>query len=127
MNARLIVLLCIAFSIMPCICRAVTSDNFQVRTTEDLVSLCDSPATDPLHKEAINFCEGFMIGALSFHDAEHPDQGPGSLVCMPNPGPTRDGAARMFVQWAKAHAQYMSEKPVDTLFRFGQATWPCKR
>ncbi len=127
MNAKLTVLLFIAILISPCISQAVTTENFQTRTTQDLVSLCESPTPDPLHKEAVNFCEGYIVGAYSFWDAEHPDPGADRLVCLPNPAPTRDTATAMFVQWAKAHPQYMGDKPVDTLFRFAEAAWPCKR
>ena len=32
----------------------------------------------------------------------------------------------MFIDWAKAHPQYMDESPVETEFRFLMETWPCK-
>lgn len=126
MNAKLAALLFIAILILPGISPAVTSDNFQARTTQDLVNLCENPSTDPLHNEAVNFCEGYIVGAYSFHNAQHPESGAGRMVCLPQPAPSRDAATGMFVEWAKAHPQYMSEKPVDTLFRFAETTWPCK-
>jgi hypothetical protein len=49
------------------------------------------------------------------------------MVCLPEPVPSRDKATAMFVEWANAHPQYMGEKPVETMFRFLEATWPCKR
>ena len=33
----------------------------------------------------------------------------------------------MFVEWAKAHPQYMNELPVETEFRFLMEKWPCKK
>ena len=49
------------------------------------------------------------------------------LVCMPNPTPSRNEVAAMFVEWAKANPQYMKEAPVDSEFRFMSAKWPCKK
>jgi hypothetical protein len=46
---------------------------------------------------------------------------------MPNPGPSRNEAVAMFVEWAKANPQYMNERPVDTEFRFLSVKWPCKK
>ena len=49
------------------------------------------------------------------------------LVCLPNPTPSRNEVAAMFVEWAKANSQYMNEAPVDSEFRFMSAKWPCKK
>lgn len=126
MNAKFVMLLVIATLILPVISQAVTTENFRARTTQDLVSLCGSPATDPLHKEAVHFCEGYMVGAYSYYDAENCGPGGSHSVCLSTPVPSRDKVVAMFVQWANAHPQYMGEKPVDTLFRFLDATYPCK-
>jgi hypothetical protein len=31
----------------------------------------------------------------------------------------------MFIEWAKAHPEYLNEPPVETEFRFLIETWPC--
>jgi hypothetical protein len=33
----------------------------------------------------------------------------------------------MFVDWLKAHPEFMDEKPVEAEFRFLVEKWPCKR
>lgn len=106
---------------------AVTQDNFHARTTGDLVALCDAPASDPMRVAAIHFCEGFMVGAYQYHEAERMGPKGQRLFCLPASGVTLDQAIGMFVSWAKDNPQYMQEKPVDSLTRFAMATWPCRK
>ncbi|HEY1371862.1 MAG TPA: Rap1a/Tai family immunity protein [Candidatus Binatia bacterium] len=103
---------------------AVTDDDFMVRTTANLVNLCAVRPDDPRAKEAIQMCHGYMVGAFHYEEAELPAKE--RLVCLPQQAPTRNESVAMFVEWAKAHPQYMKELPVETQFRFLTATWPCK-
>ena len=98
---------------------AVTDEDFVLATTQNLVNLCSVSASDPRAKEAIQMCEGYMLGAY--------DRGDMRLVCMSNPTPSRNEVAAMFVEWAKANPQYMKEAPVDSEFRFLGEKWPCKK
>jgi hypothetical protein len=109
---------------------AVTDEDFVLSTTQNLVNLCSVSADDPRAKEAIQMCEGYILGAYHFYLATNSgkgDRGDMRLVCMPNPTPTRNEVAAMFVEWAKANPQYMKEAPVDSEFRFMNAKWPCKK
>ena len=109
---------------------AVTDEDFEVKTTRNLINLCAVSADDPRAKEAIQMCEGYMVGAFHFYLATNSgksDRGDMRLVCMPNPAPSRDEAIAMFVEWAKANPQYMKEPPVESEFRFLSAKWPCKK
>jgi hypothetical protein len=72
-------------------------------------------------------CEGYMLGAYHFYLATNSGKGDMRLVCLPNPTPSRNEVAAMFVEWAKANSQYMNEAPVDSEFRFMSAKWPCKK
>ncbi len=106
---------------------AVTDQDFSVKTTQNLINLCTASADDPLQKQAVHFCEGFLVGAYMYHVAENSGPEGKLLVCLPekNP-PTRNEAIAMFLEWAKAHSQYMGENPVETEFRFLTEKWPCK-
>lgn len=106
---------------------AVTDDDFVLSTTRNLVNLCAVSADDPRAKEAIQMCQGYLLGAWDYYLAENSGKDSMRLVCMPNPGPSRNEAVAMFVEWAKASPQYMNERPVDTEFRFLSAKWPCKK
>jgi hypothetical protein len=106
---------------------AVTDEDFVLSTTQNLVNLCSVAPSDPRAKEAIQMCEGYMLGAYHYYLATNSGKGDMRLVCMPNPTPSRNDVAAMFVEWAKANPQYMKESPVDGEFRFMSARWPCKK
>src|SRR5512143_3027703 len=120
-------LFCIAL-LIPAVARAVTEEDFQVKTTENLLNLCTVSASDPRAQEAIHFCHGYLVGAYHYHLAE--SDGPDAakrLVCLPTSGVTRNEVIAMFVEWAKARPQYMKEAPVETEFRFLTEKWPCAK
>ena len=104
---------------------AVTQEDFLVKNTQSLLNLCTVSADDPLHKEAIHMCHGYLIGAYHYHQAATA-HGSKRLVCLPDPPPARNEAFAMFIEWVKAHPQYMNELPVETEFRFLSEKWPCK-
>jgi hypothetical protein len=106
---------------------AVTEDDFVLSTTQNLVNLCSVSPSDPRAKEAIQMCEGYMLGAYHYYLATNSGKNDMRLVCMPSPTPSRNEMAAMFVQWAKVNPQYMKEAPVDSEFRFMSARWPCKK
>ena len=112
----------------PGVAGALTAENFQVRTTQDLLDLCTVSASDPLAQQAIHFCHGYLVGAYHYHVAESagPD-GAKRLVCFPTSVVTRNEAVAMFVEWVKARPQYLKEAPVETEFRFLVEKWPCKK
>lgn len=106
---------------------AATIQNFQVKTTADLVDLCSADPDSDHYIAAIHFCEGFAVGAYHYYLAQAADDPSSQYVCVPNPPPTRNDAIVAFLAWAKAHPQFMGEAPVDALFRFLGETYPCSR
>jgi hypothetical protein len=128
MKSKFFVLLLAATFTAPALAGAamVTDKDFKVKTTQNLINLCTASADDPMREQAIHFCHGYLVGAYAYYEAEFsgPDTKPS--ICLPNPKPSRNEAIGMFVDWAKAHPQYMNEKPVDTEFRFLMEKWPCK-
>jgi hypothetical protein len=104
----------------------VSDEDFEVRTTRNLINLCTVDEDDPEAVAAVHFCHGFLVGAFRYHQAS---SGPGNpqLVCFPENPPSRDEAIEAFVAWAQAHPQYMTERPVDTEFRFLIEKWPCAK
>jgi len=127
---RLVKVALIALMLSPGIAAAaVTDEDFEVKTTRNLLNLCTVSADDPRAKEAIQMCQGYLVGAYQYYLAT--ESGPAKdsmrLVCITDPAPTRNQAVAMFVEWAKARPQYMNEVPVDTEFRFLSEKWPCKK
>ena len=105
---------------------AVTEEDFVVKTTQNLINLCTASPQDPLYGDAVNFCQGYMVGAYHYSIAEHSKDTKNLFVCLPEPKPSRNEVVALFVAWAQAHPQFMTDMPVETQFRFMAEKWPCK-
>jgi hypothetical protein len=105
---------------------AVTEEDFQVKTTRHLINLCTVSPQDEFYEEAIHFCYGYLVGAYHYSIAEKSKEPKELFVCFPEPKPSRNEAISMFVVWAQAHPEFMTEMPVETEFRFLAEKWPCK-
>jgi hypothetical protein len=126
MRRKTIILLLVTVFLVPVIAGAVSEKDFEVQATENIVNLCTASPDDPLYHQAINFCHGYLVGAYHYYEAE--SSGPNGIkfVCPPDPRPSRNDTIGMFIEWAKAHPQYLEETPVETEFRFLMEKWPCK-
>jgi hypothetical protein len=127
MKKLLITLLLTAALAVPAFAGELTKEDFQMKTTEDLIDLCTAPADSPLQEAAINFCYGYLVGAYHYYEAANEGPEGERLVCLPNPPPERTQVVDMFIKWVKAHPEYMKERAVDTEFRFLSEKWPCKQ
>ena len=126
MKSKVMTLVLAALLALPALAGAVTEKDFEVKTTQNLIDLCTAAPDAPLYNQALNFCHGYLVGAFQYYAAAAAGPEGIKLVCFPEPPPTRNEAIAMFIEWAKAHPQYMGEKPVETEFRFLMETWPCK-
>jgi Ssp1 endopeptidase immunity protein Rap1a len=117
-----------AFGVWPGLAQAADMTTFTLRTTEDLYRVCTVAPDDPLHREAINLCEGFLIGAVSYHDAISDKAHLNRLICYPETA-TRNQGIEAFVNWATTHQQdqkFMGDPAVIGVVRGLAAKWPCK-
>jgi Ssp1 endopeptidase immunity protein Rap1a len=103
----------------------LNTEQFKIRSTQDLVDLCAADPSTPLGRDGVNFCHGFVSGAWHYHQAQANGPNGERIVCPPDPPPSRTEAIAQFVTWSRAHAQYMGDAPVETLFRFLAERWPC--
>ena len=106
---------------------AVSVNDFETNTTQNLINLCTVSKNDPKAEEAIHFCYGYLVGAFDYHMSMVVKDAKDDWFCMPTPRPTRDEAVARFVKWTKAHPEYMNELPVETEFRFLIDQFPCKK
>lgn len=127
MNLKKIKFLLMAGIFIPAISGAVTIEDFETNTTKNLINLCTASTDDPQYKEAIHFCQGYMVGAYDYYYADYHGPDGQQLVCFPEPVPTRNAAIKKVVSWAQQHPEYMNEKPVETVFRALIDLWPCKK
>ncbi len=105
---------------------APTEGNFQVKTTGDLVDLCEAKPTDATGIAALHFCQGFAVGAYQYHQIVAAAENRRPLFCPPNPPPTRDEAIANFVAWARDHPNQMNTPPVEGMFRYLVQRYPCR-
>ena len=115
-----------ALLILPGLASAVSENDFKADTTEQIVNLCTADPGEPLYQQSVNFCHGYLVGAYKYYEAAHSGPNAPKFVCLPDPQPSRNEAIQMFMEWAKAHPQYMKESPVETEFRFLMEKWPCE-
>jgi len=126
MKTKAIIMFMLILLAFPSLAAAVSEEDFKVVSTRNLINLCTAAPNDPLYPHAVNFCHGFLVGAFRYYLAESSGPKGIKLLCPPDPPPSRNETIQMFIDWAKAHPQYMNERPVETEFRFLMETWPCK-
>jgi hypothetical protein len=127
MRVPLLLAVC-AVGLWPDFARATDAANFTLKTTEDLFVVCSTASSDPLRAEAINFCEGYLLGVEGYHDAVTDRKHLKPFICYP-PTATRDEGIQAFVDWAARHQQdrkFMDDPPVVGAVRGLAAKWPCK-
>ncbi len=99
-------------------------EDFQLRTSADLLDICTLGPDDPDSVVAKAFCYGFIEGAAHYDEALA-DGTKVKIFCGPDTL-TRGQAVDEFVAFVRANPQYMTEAPVNTIFRALVAKWPCK-
>lgn len=113
-----------------CLCwpaeAATTETNFQVKTTRDLVTLCATPASDPLATAAVNFCEGFAVGAYQYHVVAEAATKAKPLFCFPSPTPSRNEAIMQFIAWSDQHSDVLDRPAIEGMFTFLKDRYPCR-
>ena len=108
--------------------RAVDSTNFLLNTTEDLYRVCTTPDNDPLRPAAINLCEGFLLGVVTYQNAIADANPRKRLICYPQ-GVTRDQGIQAFVSWAASRQQdrkFMTDSALMGALRGLASKWPCQ-
>ena len=109
----------------PFAAHAATEANFGAKTTGDLVELCEATPDNAIGTAAVNFCQGFALGAvLAEMQNMAAFRGP-KPFCLPNPPPSRNEALGEFVKWARVSPDRMSTTSTDGLFRFLSERYPC--
>lgn len=104
---------------------AADSSTFQLRDAGDLVRVCSVPRDHPVYDNASGFCHGILVGAFRYYEATVTNAS--RFVCAPTPTPTRAKVMNGFVAWAATHPALMKDPPVDTLFRYLEEAYPCKK
>ena len=104
---------------------AVSTDNFLLRNTGDLVDLCSAGSTETLYTAAINFCHGFAVGVFRVLREEDEARKSGRLFCLPQQAPSRSEAIAGFVRWAQADSRRLQQPAADGIAAFLSQQYPC--
>jgi Rap1a immunity proteins len=99
-------------------------DDYQLRTSGDLLDICSLDTSHAQYLEARGFCLGYFAGGIDLHDALAVGEDFPRLACPTGP-PTRDEVVQTFVAYAQAHPEHLDERPMDTVFRAVIDQWPC--
>jgi Rap1a immunity proteins len=111
--------------LLPSAADAATEANFDAKTTGDLVALCSAAPDNGVGTAALNFCEGYIQGAVTVEMLNMAGFRGSKLFCLPNPPPSRLQAISGFVNWARTAPDRMAQSATDGLFRFISEQYPC--
>lgn len=106
---------------------AVSEDNFVLRNTGDLVALCSATQADPLYTAAVNFCQGFTVGAFRVLQEEEAAKRPPHMFCLPDSLPSRTEAIGNIVQWVNADPTRSALGASDGIAAYLAQRFPCPR
>ncbi len=123
---KMLLAIAFVFGIVSNSAMAADKKDFHLETTEDLLDLCMVQAGQPYSLEAIHFCEGFIAGAVRYHNGiVSKDMKP--IICYPE-GTTRNDAIQVVIEWGsakKGNSELMKDPAVFGLVRALQSKWPC--
>jgi hypothetical protein len=106
---------------------AISEDNFLVRNAGDLVALCTATQADPLYTAAVNFCQGFAVGAFRVLQEEEAARRPPHMFCLPDSLPSRTEAIANIVQWVNADPARSAIGATDSIAAYLSQRYPCAR
>jgi Rap1a immunity proteins len=100
-------------------------ESFELNDANALVTACTVPADNPLYQTAKGFCLGYMTGAMQLYRAAATSPNIKNFVC-PGHLVSRAEMRDVFLEWAAANPQRLSEPAIDALLRSAVAKFPCQ-
>ena len=123
-------ILCLVLTVAtPLTTFAIEETDFFMNTTRDLYDLCSVKADDPNYLPAHWACQGFIQGAVQYHDGISDKKNLKRLICYPETTTISDGKTA-FVAWGGANLNNTKEMnviPVVGLVRALSAKYPCPK
>jgi hypothetical protein len=95
---------------------AVTESEFPPNTVRDLIAICAADKDDPRMTAAVNFCHGFVEGAVIVEEANESHKGARKLFCLPSPRPPRGSELINFTAWANEQQARLDMPSIDGIF-----------
>jgi hypothetical protein len=118
-------MLAIAAAVAPPSRAAVTDSQFPPSTVRDLIAICAADKDDPRMTAAVNFCHGFVEGAVIVEEANEAQKGARKLFCLPSPRPARGSELASFIAWANQQPTRLDMPSIDGVFIYLAERFPC--
>ena len=103
----------------------VKESDFPPRTVRDLIEICAPDQNDPMMTAAVNFCHGFVEGAVIVEEAHEAQPGARRLFCLPTPRPPRGSVLSSFIAWANEQPARLDMPAIDGAFVYLAGRYPC--
>lgn len=105
---------------------AATPDQFTLRSTSDLLAVCQESATDNVSSASIGFCHGFLVGTYRVMEiVQEAKPQSARMFCPAATMPNRTEAIDAFVKWAAARPGELSKAPTESVADYLAVTYPC--
>ena len=103
----------------------VTDAQFPPNTVRDLIAICAPAPDDPRMTASVNFCHGFVEGAVIVEEANEARKGVPKLFCLPSPRPPRGSELANFTIWANQQLSRLDMPSIDGVFVYLMQKFPC--
>lgn len=105
---------------------AAELQDFQVTSVDQIARLCGAGPSSNLYVEAIQFCYGYISGAVQFHASIVGARGIDPIACPPATA-TREEFARYFANWVEntATPAQRAEPAIQGMARAAALRYPC--
>ncbi|MGA8759380.1 MAG: Rap1a/Tai family immunity protein [Stellaceae bacterium] len=103
----------------------VSEAQFPPHTVADLIAICAPAKDDPLMTAAVNFCHGYVEGAVDVEEAHEMQRGGRKLFCLPTPRPPRGLEIAAFTAWANERQARLEMPAIDGMFIYLAGKYPC--
>ena len=104
---------------------AVTDAQFPPNNVRDLLAICAPDKDDPRMTASVNFCHGFIEGAVIVEEANEGHKGARKLFCLPSPRPPRGSELTNFIVWANELPERLDMPSIDGVFVYLAERFPC--
>jgi len=104
---------------------AVTEAQFPPNNVRDLIAICAPAPDDPKMTASVNFCHGFVEGAVIVEEAHEDQRGARKLFCLPSPRPPRGSELTNFITWANEQPGRLDMPSIDGVFVYLAERFPC--
>ena len=74
---------------------------------------------------AVNFCHGYVEGAVDVEEAHEMQRGGRKLFCLPTPRPPRGLEIAAFTAWANERQARLEMPAIDGMFIYLAGKYPC--